>query len=239
MSHNTFGHLFRVTTWGESHGPALGCVVDGCPPGLPLTEADIQHLARQAPPRHVALRHPAPGAGCGRKSCPACSRTTGRRPPSPPARADDREHRPALEGLLATSRTSFRPGHADYTYDAKYGVRDYRGGGRSSARETAARVAAGGVARKVPTGASMTIRGAGADRPASSTAKTGTGPVSRTTRSGAPTPQAAKRMGRLSGRHPQGRLSVGAGDRSVAERRARRPGARRSTASSTATSPAR
>ena len=90
MSYNTFGHLFRVTTFGESHGPALGCVVDGCPPGIALTEADIQ-----------------------------------------------------------TDLDRRRPGHADYTYDAKYGLRDYRGGGRSSARETAARVAAGAVARKV------------------------------------------------------------------------------------------
>jgi chorismate synthase len=150
MSHNTFGHLFRVTTWGESHGPALGCVVDGCPPGLRLTEADIQ----------VWLDRRRPGT----------SRfVTQRREPDTVkilsgAFEDERTGGPVTTGTpiqllienvdqrskdYAAIRDLYRPGHADYTYDAKYGVRDYRGGGRSSARETAARVAAGAVARKV------------------------------------------------------------------------------------------
>ena len=156
MSHNTFGHMFRVTTWGESHGPAIGCVIDGCPPGLALTAGDIQ----------VYLDKRRPGQ----------SRfTTQRREPD--------EVRilsgvfPDDEGVLVTTGTpvaleienvdqkskdygdikdKFRPGHADITYWEKYGIRDYRGGGRSSARETASRVAAGAVARKILHG--VTIR---------------------------------------------------------------------------------
>ncbi len=156
MSHNTFGHMFRVTTWGESHGPAIGCVIDGCPPGLALTADDIQ----------VYLDKRRPGQ----------SRfTTQRREPD--------EVRilsgvfPDDEGVQVTTGTpvaleienvdqkskdygdikdKFRPGHADITYWEKYGIRDYRGGGRSSARETASRVAAGAVARKILHG--VTIR---------------------------------------------------------------------------------
>ena len=156
MSHNTFGHMFRVTTWGESHGPAIGCVIDGCPPGLALTAGDIQ----------VYLDKRRPGQ----------SRfTTQRREPD--------EVRilsgvfPDDEGVLVTTGTpvaleienvdqkskdygdikdKFRPGHADITYWEKYGIRDYRGGGRSSARETASRVAAGAIARKILHG--VTIR---------------------------------------------------------------------------------
>ncbi|WP_018698001.1 chorismate synthase [Amorphus coralli] len=158
MSHNTFGHLFRVTTFGESHGPALGCVVDGCPPGIAITRDEIQ----------AALDKRRPGQ----------SRfTTQRREPDEVkilSGVMDRE-----EGGLVTTGTPialmienvdqrskdysaisdrYRPGHADYAYDAKYGLRDPRGGGRSSARETAARVAAGAIARKVLDG--VTIRGA-------------------------------------------------------------------------------
>jgi chorismate synthase len=150
MSHNTFGHLFRVTTWGESHGPAIGCVVDGCPPGLPLSAADIQFwLNRRAP-------------GTSRF-------VTQRREPDEVrilsgVFEDDRTEGPVTTGtpisLMIENidqrgkdydeiRDLYRPGHADYVYDAKYGLRDYRGGGRSSARETAARVAAGAVARRV------------------------------------------------------------------------------------------
>jgi chorismate synthase len=156
MSHNTFGQLFRVTTFGESHGPAIGCVVDGCPPLLPLTAEDIQ--------RDLDRRKP----GQSRF-------TTQRREP---------DEVKILSGVFAdeagvqvTTGTSigllienvdqrskdygdikdkYRPGHADYTYDTKYGIRDYRGGGRSSARETAMRVAAGAIARKVIPG--VTIR---------------------------------------------------------------------------------
>jgi chorismate synthase len=159
MSHNSFGHLFRITTFGESHGPAIGCVIDGCPPGLGLTETDIQpFLDRRRPGQ---------------------SRFTTQRREADRVRilsgtfADDRTDGPVTTGApiclvidnqdqrskdYSDIRDSFRPGHADFTYQAKYGVRDYRGGGRSSARETAARVAAGAVARKVIAGVS--VRGA-------------------------------------------------------------------------------
>ena len=158
MSHNTFGHLFRVTTWGESHGPAIGCVVDGCPPGIPLTAEDIQVFLDKRRPGQSRF-------------------TTQRREPDSVRLlsgvfTDD-------NGLQVTTGTpislfidnvdqrgkdytdikdKFRPGHADLTYWEKYGIRDYRGGGRSSARETAMRVAAGAIARKVIAG--VTIRGA-------------------------------------------------------------------------------
>ena len=150
MSHNTFGHLFRVTTWGESHGPALGCVVDGCPPGLALTEAEIQHwLDRRRPgtSRFVTQRRE-PDQVRILSGVFADERTTGQVTTGTPISL-------LIDNVDARSRdysdiaTAFRPGHADYAYFAKYGVRDYRGGGRSSARETAARVAAGAVARKL------------------------------------------------------------------------------------------
>jgi chorismate synthase len=144
MSFNSFGHLFRFTTWGESHGPALGAVVDGCPPGLSLTEADIQPwldkrrpgtsrftTQRQEPDQVRILSGVFEG------------RTTGT-PISLMIENVDQRSKDYSEVALA-----YRPGHADYAYDAKYGFRDYRGGGRSSARETAARVAAGGIARLV------------------------------------------------------------------------------------------
>ncbi len=154
MSHNTFGHLFRVTTWGESHGPALGCVIDGCPPGLSLTAADIQHwLDRRRPgtSRFVTQRAEPDAvkilSGVFEDERTAAEFggpvTTG----TPISLLI--ENVDARSKDYAETRDLFRPGHADYTYQAKYGVRDYRGGGRSSARETAARVAAGAVARKV------------------------------------------------------------------------------------------
>ena len=150
MSHNTFGHLFRVTTWGESHGPALGCVVDGCPPGLALTEAEIQHwLDRRRPgtSRFVTQRRE-PDAVRILSGVFSDERTGGQITTGTPISL-------MIENVDQRSKDysdiarQFRPGHADYAYFAKYGVRDYRGGGRSSARETAARVAAGAVARKV------------------------------------------------------------------------------------------
>ena len=150
MSHNTFGHLFRVTTWGESHGPALGCVVDGCPPGLPLTAADIQFwLNRRAPgtSRFVTQRRE-PDEVKILSGVFEDDRTGGQITTGAPISL-------MIENVDQRSkdyddvRDLYRPGHADYVYDAKYGVRDYRGGGRSSARETAARVAAGAVARRV------------------------------------------------------------------------------------------
>jgi len=157
MSHNSFGHLFRVTTFGESHGPALGAVVDGCPPRIPLTAAEIQVFLDKRKPGSRA----SPRKGARRRSQNPFRRVRRRAGPAGddrnPNRAGDREHRPAFQGLWR-DRAEYRPGHADYVYDAKYGIRDYRGGGRSSARETAARVAAGGLARKVIEGVS--IRGA-------------------------------------------------------------------------------
>ncbi len=148
MSHNTFGHLFRVTTWGESHGPAIGCVVDGCPPMIPLTEADLQPwLDRRKPggSRFVTQRQESDTARIlsGVFDDGAGPVTTG----TPIAiHIDNEDARSRDYGEIARA---YRPGHADVTYQAKYGVRDHRGGGRSSARETASRVAAGAVARKV------------------------------------------------------------------------------------------
>ena len=150
MSHNTFGHLFRVTTWGESHGPALGCVVDGCPPGIALTEADIQPWLDKRRPgqgKFVTQRQE-PDAVRILSGVFGDERTPGQVTTGTPISL-------MIENLDQRSRDyseiaqAFRPGHADYAYFAKYGVRDYRGGGRQSARETAARVAAGAIARKV------------------------------------------------------------------------------------------
>jgi chorismate synthase len=154
MSHNTFGHLFRVTTWGESHGPAIGCVVDGVPPGIALAEADLQKWLDRRRPGQSRF-------------------TTQRREPDQVSIMSG-----VFEGVTTGTpiglvienvdqrsrdygdiKDKFRPGHADYTYWKKYGLRDYRGGGRSSARETAMRVAAGGIARKV-LGEGVAIRGA-------------------------------------------------------------------------------
>ena len=150
MSHNTFGHLFRVTTFGESHGPALGCVIDGCPPGIPLTEADIQKdLDRRRPgqSKFVTQRREPDAvkilSGVFQDDRMKQQLTTG----TPIALLiENTDQRSKDYGEI---RDKFRPGHADYSYLMKYGLRDYRGGGRSSARETAARVAAGAVARKV------------------------------------------------------------------------------------------
>jgi len=154
LSHNTFGTLFRFTTWGESHGPALGCVVDGTPPGIPLTEADIQTWLDKRKPgqsRHTTQRREPDTVKI--LSGVFEGKTTGT-PIS--LMIENVDQRSRDYGDIAEK---FRPGHADYTYTAKYGFRDYRGGGRSSARETAARVAAGAVARKI-LGEAITIRGA-------------------------------------------------------------------------------
>ena len=153
MSHNTFGQLFRVTTFGESHGPAIGCVVDGCPPLLPLEEADIQvDLDRRRPgtSRFTTQRREPDTArilsGVTVDELSGRQITTG----APIAVMIDNVDQRSKD--YSQIKDKFRPGHADYTYEAKYGVRDYRGGGRSSARETAARVAAGAIARKVTLG---------------------------------------------------------------------------------------
>ena len=143
MSGNTFGTLFTVTSFGESHGPAIGCVVDGCPPGLEISEADIQaELNRRKPgtSRHVTQRREPDTVEI--LSGVFEGKTTGT-PIGLLIRNEDQRSRDY--GNIAET---FRPGHADYAYTQKYGFRDYRGGGRSSARETAVRVAAGAIARK-------------------------------------------------------------------------------------------
>lgn len=159
MSHNSFGHLFRITTWGESHGPALGVVVDGCPPGLPLTAEFIQTFLDRRKPgqsRFVTQRREEDLveilSGVFEDDRTGGPVTTGT-PISLFIRNTDQRSKD-----YGDIRDKYRPGHADVAYDLKYGIRDYRGGGRSSARETAARVAAGAVARKVIDG--VTIRGA-------------------------------------------------------------------------------
>ncbi len=158
MSYNTFGHMFRVTTFGESHGAAIGCVVDGCPPRIPLTVADIQpYLDKRRPgqsrfttqrrePDEVKILSGTFPDESGREV------TTG----TPIALVIENVDQRSKD--YSEIKDTYRPGHADYTYDVKYGLRDYRGGGRQSARETAARVAAGAIARKIMPG--LTVRGA-------------------------------------------------------------------------------
>ena len=143
MSLNTFGHLFRVTTWGESHGPALGATVDGCPPGVPIEEAMIQHwLDRRKPGQNKYTTQRREADEVRILSGVFEGQTTGTPVQLMIENTDQRskDYSDIME--------KFRPGHADITYWQKYGIRDYRGGGRSSARETAARVAAGGLARE-------------------------------------------------------------------------------------------
>ncbi|MEO8619245.1 MAG: chorismate synthase, partial [Sphingomicrobium sp.] len=143
MSVNSFGHLLRLTTWGESHGPAIGCVIDGCPPGILLGEAHVQ--------RFLNLRRPGTSKNVSPRQEPDQARILsgvyeGRTTGTPIAMM--------IDNVDARSKdypkdTAYRPGHADYAYDQKYGFRDPRGGGRSSARETAMRVAGGAIARLV------------------------------------------------------------------------------------------
>ena len=155
MSGNTFGKLFAVTSFGESHGPALGCIVDGCPPGLELTEADLQRdLDRRKPgkSRHTTQRREADAVRI--LSGVFEERTTG----TPIGLLIENTDQRSKDYSRIMDR--FRPGHADYTYQQKYGFRDYRGGGRSSARETAMRVAAGAIAKKyLQAQAGILIRG--------------------------------------------------------------------------------
>ncbi|MFQ3664705.1 MAG: chorismate synthase [Sphingomonadaceae bacterium] len=144
MSFNSFGHLFRFTTWGESHGPAIGVVVDGCPPGLPLTEADIQpFLDRRRPGQSRFTTQRQEPDEVRILSGTFEGRTTG----TPISLLIENVDQRSKDYAEVARR--YRPGHADFAYDAKYGLRDPRGGGRASARETAARVAAGAVARLV------------------------------------------------------------------------------------------
>ncbi len=154
MSSNSWGTLFRVTTWGESHGPAIGCVVDGMPPRIPLTEAEIQHfLDRRKPGQSRFTTQRREPDAVKILSGVFEGQTTG----TPVSLFIENED--ARSKDYDAIKDKFRPGHADYTYWSKYGIRDYRGGGRSSARETAMRVAAGALARKV-LGDGVRIRGA-------------------------------------------------------------------------------
>jgi chorismate synthase len=158
MASNAFGELFRVTTWGESHGPAIGCVIDGAPPRIPLSESDIQHdLDRRRPgqSRHTTQRREPDQVRI--LSGVFEGMTTGT-PIS--LMIENMDQRSKDYGEI---QNQYRPGHADYTYDAKYGIRDHRGGGRSSARETATRVAAGAIAKKILAGRlgnAFSVRGA-------------------------------------------------------------------------------
>src|SRR6202165_2886880 len=159
MSHNAFGHLFRVTTFGESHGPAIGCVVDGTPPRIPLTEADIQPYldTRRTGQSRYTTQLQEPDAvkilsGVFIDEASGAQVTTG----TPIALLIENVDQRSKD--YSDIKDKYRPGHADYTYDIKYGLRDYRGGGRQSARETATRVAAGRIARRIVPG--MTVRGA-------------------------------------------------------------------------------
>ncbi len=159
MSFNTFGHMFRFTTFGESHGAAIGCVVDGCPPRIPLEAAEIQHyLDRRRPgqSRYTTQRQEPDVvkilSGVFADESTGGQVTTG----APIALLIENVDQRSKD--YSDIKDKYRPGHADYTYDVKYGLRDYRGGGRSSARETASRVAAGAIARKIVPG--MTVRAA-------------------------------------------------------------------------------
>jgi chorismate synthase len=159
MSHNTFGHLFRVTTFGESHGVAIGCVVDGCPPRIPLTAADIQ--------RDLDRRRPGQSKFVTQRREPDVVKIVSGTMRDPESGDEVTTGTPIgllIENVDARSKDyeeifeTYRPGHADFTYDVKYGLRDARGSGRASARETAMRVAAGAIARKVVP--EMRVRGA-------------------------------------------------------------------------------
>ncbi len=158
MSGNAFGHSFRFSTWGESHGPAIGCVVDGVPPRIPLSEADLQVWLDARKPGQSKFTTQRREADAVKILSGLFEGQTTGTPIS--LLIENQDQRSKDYGDIADK---FRPGHADYTYWKKYGIRDYRGGGRSSARETAMRVAAGGVARKVLShilGDAVTLRGA-------------------------------------------------------------------------------
>ena len=144
MSFNTFGKFFRFTTWGESHGPAIGCIVDGCPPNIRLSEKDIQHdMDRRRPGNSKFVSQRKESDRIEILSGVFNGKTTGT-PISILIRNEDKRSRD-----YESIKNKFRPGHADFTYFKKYGIRDYRGGGRQSARETASRVAAGAIAKTV------------------------------------------------------------------------------------------
>ena len=144
MSYNTFGKMFRFTTWGESHGPAIGCIVDGCPPNVEIKESDIQKdLNRRKPGQSKYTTQRKEDDKVQILSGVFEGKSTG----TPIALIIYNKDQKSRD--YETIKNKFRPGHADYTYFKKYGIRDYRGGGRQSARETASRVAAGAIAKKV------------------------------------------------------------------------------------------
>ena len=234
VSFNTFGRVFRFTTWGESHGPALGAVVDGCPPGIALSEADIQPWLDQRRPgtsRFTTQRREPDQVRI--LSGVFEGRTTGT-PISLMIENVDQRSKDYSEVAQA-----YRPGHADYAYDAKYGFRDYRGGGRSSARETAARVAAGGGgAAGDPAGADPRL-GRGDRRRRDRSGELRRCARSTRTRSSAPMPAAAARWEALVDARAQGGVVARRGGRVRGDRRAAQAGARRSMPSSTASWPPR
>ena len=154
MTINTFGRIFRFTTWGESHGKAIGCVVDGVPSLLPLVEADIQHYLDQRRPAQSKFTTQRKESDTVEILSGTFEGMTTGTPVSLLIRNEDQRSHD-----YGDIKDSFRPSHADFTYQAKYGIRDYRGGGRSSARETAMRVAAGAVARKILEPLGVRIRG--------------------------------------------------------------------------------
>ncbi|GAA5100015.1 chorismate synthase [Bartonella acomydis] len=159
MSHNTFGHLFRVTTWGESHGAALGCVIDGCPPGITFTLSDIQaYLDKRRPgqSKYTTQRQELDQVEVLSGVVSQDERTTLVTTGTPISLLIRNTNQRSQD--YSSIAHQYRPSHADYTYDVKYGIRDFRGGGRASARETAARVAAGAIARKVVP--NLIVRGA-------------------------------------------------------------------------------
>jgi chorismate synthase len=163
MSHNSFGHLFRFTTFGESHGPAIGCVVDGCPPMVPLTAEDIQaELERRKPGQSRFTTQRREPDAVKILSGVMIDEASGRQVTTGTAIGLLIENTDQRSKDYSDIKDKYRPGHADYVYDVKYGIRDHRGGGRSSARETAMRVAAGAIARKALQHilGQVTIRGA-------------------------------------------------------------------------------
>ena len=158
MSHNSFGHLFRITTWGESHGPAIGCVIDGCPPGLPITQAEIQTYLDKRKPGQSKYTTQRKEPDTVEILSGVFENEGGEQVTTGTPIALEIKNVDARSKDYGDIKDKFRPGHADYTYFLKYGLRDWRGSGRASARETATRVAAGALARKVVPG--LRVRGA-------------------------------------------------------------------------------
>ena len=224
MSFNTFGHMFRFTSFGESHGAAIGCVVDGCPPRIPLDEADIQaYLDKRRPGQSRFTTQRQEPDAVKIMSGVFTDETTGKQVTTGTPIMLLIENVDQRSKDYSDIKDKYRPGHAGYTYDVKYGITDYRGGGRASARETAARVAAGAVARKIVPG--LTVRGAliqmgphKIDRARWDWNEVGNNPFF------CPDAKQAKFFEELSRRRAQGRLVLRRRDRDRGGRRAGRPG---------------